>query len=399
MINSQEGGPAVWGRPARAIAGAVLALMPFLVLFLARPYWTHLVVACIAAALLRPLAGLLHARLHFPRALAVVVTILLMLAVLLVPLLLLPALASSLVDLLGRLGEYVPVAMGQLADGLRGVAEVELLGMAVDLSPLVDPLVAYLETSAQRVVQGELSESVLRDVVGVTLGLTLNTVSLVVAGVFTLIFAVYLIIDTSWIQRGIEGLVPPDQLREWRELARHLLMLWKTYFVSQLGVMAAVGVIVTIAAWLIGLPYPLALGFIAGLLEIIPNLGPLLAAVPAVALALFEGSTRFSMHPLLFAVLVGATYGIIQLFEDSVLTPSIQGHAVEMPPPVIMLSVLVGAHEFGLLGGILAVPVVVSARVILGYLYAKAHGRDPFLELDAGAVAQSDSAWQPEATG
>jgi predicted PurR-regulated permease PerM len=87
------------------------------------------------------------------------------------------------------------------------------------------------------------------------------------------------------------------------------------------------------------------------------------------------------------------------LFEDSVLTPSIQGHAVEMPPPVIMLSVLVGAHEFGLLGGILAVPVVVSARVILGYLYAKAHGRDPFLELDAGAVAQSDSAWQPEATG
>jgi predicted PurR-regulated permease PerM len=280
------------------------------------------------------------------------------------------------------------MVMEQLADALRDLSEVQLLGTTADLSPLVDPLVAYLESSRERVVQGQLSEGALKNTIGVTLGLALNTISLVVAGVFTLMFAVYLIVDTSWIRRGLESVVPPAHLHEWQALGRRLGSLWKTYIVGQLGVMAAVGAIVTIAAWLLGLPYPLALGFIAGLLEIIPNLGPLLAAVPAVALALFEGSTRFDMQRLLFAVVVGLTYVIIQLFEDSVLTPSIQGHAVEMPPPVIMLSVLVGAHEFGLLGAILAVPVVASLRAVLGYLYAKVQRRDPFAERSTSATDQ-----------
>jgi predicted PurR-regulated permease PerM len=132
--------------------------------------------------------------------------------------------------------------------------------------------------------------------------------------------------------------------------------------------MLAVGIIVTVAMWLLGIPYALALGFIAGLLELIPTLGPILAAVPAVIVALFQGSAWIDVNPLLLAVIVGGIYFLIQQLEDNFLTPSIQGQAVEMPPLVIMLSVMVGIHEYGLLGGIIAVPMVASAREILKYV-------------------------------
>lgn len=138
--------------------------------------------------------------------------------------------------------------------------------------------------------------------------------------------------------------------------------------------MLAIGIIVTIAAWLLGLQNALALGLIAGLLEIIPTLGPILATIPAVITALFQGSYRFDIDNLLLAVIVIIVYLLIQKLEDTVLTPTIQGRAVELPPLVVILSVLVGVHYWGLIGGIIAIPVVASARELLYFLDTKISG-------------------------
>jgi predicted PurR-regulated permease PerM len=100
---------------------------------------------------------------------------------------------------------------------------------------------------------------------------------------------------------------------------------------------------------------------------------------------LFQGSAWIDVNALLLAVIVGVTYFLIQQLEDNFLTPSIQGQAVEMPPLVIMLSVMVGVHEFGLLGGIIAVPVVASAREILKYVKER-------LEQSQSAPAQTEEA-------
>jgi predicted PurR-regulated permease PerM len=152
------------------------------------------------------------------------------------------------------------------------------------------------------------------------------------------------------------------------------------YIRGQLGVMLAVGVTTVIVALVLGLPYALALGLIAALLEIIPHIGPVLAAVAAVVVALFEGSSWIDIPPLALALIVIVAYILIQQLEEHVFTPTIQGRAVHLPPLVIILSVLVGLHEFGLLGAILAVPVVASTREILVYIHAKVNQQDPFPE-------------------
>ena len=177
---------------------------------------------------------------------------------------------------------------------------------------------------------------------------------------------------------SLVSMIPPGYEQEVTTLARRILNVWKGYVIGQLGVMVAVGLITWLVTWLIGVPQSLALGGIAGVLEIIPTLGPILAGVPAVLIALFQGSLRFEINNIIFAVIVIVAYLIIQKIEDTVLTPNIQGRAVELAPLLVVVSVMVGFHVGGFLGAIVAIPVVATAKEVFLYLHAKVLQQDPY---------------------
>ena len=378
---------APWSKPFR-VAGAVLLLLsPVVVLFLVRPYWPNLIIAAILAFLLKPVVGLFQNRLHLNKPVSVILTMLILLILLAIPLILLPALITSLGELVKSLAVSLETFSQKLAILLAEVEPVEIGGQVFDFSAITEPILNLLNASLLDYVKESPEEamSLLVSVLGSALSGIGGLISFFLTFFFTLTFTLYMLLDLSWLQTGLRFAVPAPLTTEVKALLSRIIFIWKAYIRGQLGVMLAIGVIVTVAMGLLGIPYALALGFIAGLLELIPTLGPILAAIPAVIVALFQGSAWIDVNALLLAVIVGVTYFLIQQLEDNFLTPSIQGQAVEMPPLVIMLSVMVGVHEFGLLGGIIAVPVVASAREILKYVKER-------LEQSQSAPAQTEEA-------
>jgi putative permease len=127
-----------------------------------------------------------------------------------------------------------------------------------------------------------------------------------------------------------------------------------------------VGLAIWMGLLLIGFPYALLLGFVGGLLNIIPYLGPVLGALPAIFLAIADPANLNLSQSL---VPVIAVYCLAQLFDNVVLVPFLVARIVNLHPFLVVLSVLLGANLFGVVGMIVSIPVVGALKVCFSVLY------------------------------
>lgn len=176
-----------------------------------------------------------------------------------------------------------------------------------------------------------------------------------------LVAGIFLAAQPRFYATGAIKLVPPQQ----RDLAleamgesERALRLWLR---GQLIAMLVVGVLTGVGLWALGMPSALTLGLLAGLLEFIPFAGPILAAIPAVLLAL-----AVSPDLALWVVLL---YFAVQQFEGILLTPLVQQYAVDLPGVVLLFSLLAFGALFGILGVVLAAPLAVVTYVLVKRLY------------------------------
>lgn len=130
---------------------------------------------------------------------------------------------------------------------------------------------------------------------------------------------------------------------------------------GQLVAMVVTGLLVGVSMWLLDVPAPLGLGIVAGLLDFVPLLGPLLAAIPALLLA-FTVSPQTTLFVLI-------AYTIIQQIEGNIVQPLVQQRAVSLPPAMLLFSLFAASSLFGLAGLILAAPLTVVAFVLVNRLY------------------------------
>jgi len=121
-----------------------------------------------------------------------------------------------------------------------------------------------------------------------------------------------------------------------------------------------VAIIATVGLWLIGMPYAVTLGIFIGITNIVPYFGPIIGALPVAIIAFTE-----SFHLVLLGLAVN--FGI-QLIEGNILSPLIVGKSLHMHPVLIMFALIVGAEVGGILGLILAVPVLAVLKVIVMHL-------------------------------
>ncbi len=195
----------------------------------------------------------------------------------------------------------------------------------------------------------------------VEVGTAAAEAAIAVATLLTLVF--FWLLEHARLQRYLLAYFPADN----RAGARHIwnevetrLGLWVR---GQLTLMGTMGVATGTAYFLLGVPGALLLGLIAAITEAIPIVGPLLGAIPAVLVA-------STVSPQL-ALIVAGVYVVIQLIEGSVLVPLVMRNTIGISPLLVMLSLLVGAAAGGLLGALLAVPIVASAEIILSQLQAR----------------------------
>jgi predicted PurR-regulated permease PerM len=190
----------------------------------------------------------------------------------------------------------------------------------------------------------------------------LASISNALAEILIVLFGgIYLAAQPRFYRSGAIKLVPAGKRRlvaEVMDESERALRLWLR---GQLAAMLAVGLLTGTGLWLLGLPSALVLGIIAGILEFVPFVGPILSAVPAVLLAL-------AVSPDL-ALSVVLLYFAVQQFEGYVLTPLVQQYAVDLPGVVLLFSLVGLGTLFGALGVILAAPLTVVIYVLVKRLY------------------------------
>lgn len=356
-----------WSSTTKALVSASLLILSA---YLLARFWvvvTPLLLAGILAYLLAPLVSRLERRLKLPRWLATVLVYLLLMAVLLTG----PALITPvLVDRLSQLGQALQDIIGSIESTMGGV--IRIGDVTIDGAQVVEQVVATLQ-------------GLINPVFGQTLNLAFELLSSVVMGVFVLVISFYLVKDSLALRRWVRQLPPVNYREDFRRLALEINQIWAGFFRGQLILSLVVSAGFTIVGALIGLPFALAMGLLAGLMEFLPSLGHTLWLIVASILAYFLGSTWLPIPNWAMLLLVIVLQAIYAQFDLNYLIPRVIGRRVRLHPLVIILGIIAGASVAGVLGVVLAAPTIATARVLGRYLFANLFDQDPFPELKQGS--------------
>ncbi len=258
-------------------------------------------------------------------------------------------LVAGLVGAFWLTGEQLAVQLRQLTELLPGGAD--------DVREWLErtPFGAWVVELSQRgleVAQGSLSG--LARFASTTFGAVAN-------GVLITFLALYLAADPGLYRRGLVTLVPHSGRSRVAAALDATGEVLKRWLMGQLVAMMTVGAITGIGLWLLDVPLAMSLALIAGVLEFIPFIGPILSAVPALLVAF----TQDGWTPLYVLLL----YFFIQQVEGNVLMPVIQKWAVSLPPALGLLGVVIFGLLFGVLGVLFATPLMVVVMVFVQKLY------------------------------
>jgi predicted PurR-regulated permease PerM len=179
--------------------------------------------------------------------------------------------------------------------------------------------------------------------------------------VLALVISLYLLVDGPRFRARSVELIPTQYRDKAVFLQDNVSRVLGGYLRAQFLLALIVGVATGIGMAVLGLPYAVVLGVLAGLFELVPMFGPILSAVPAVLVAMFL--------PFPTVIWVLLFFLVLQQVENNVLAPRISGHAVGLHPLGAMFALLAGFQLVGLLGGLFAVPVagVVWVLITAGY--------------------------------
>jgi predicted PurR-regulated permease PerM len=331
---------AIAGLTLLAVFGAailVLRLVDVLIL---------LFMALVIAATLRPMMSALQRR-RVPKSLAVLLIYLGILSVLAgFFVLVIPALINQG----GALIRGLPKVYASLVTSLNENPN-EVIRTLPQLLPTGDQLAGQLQTIGGSVLSGAL-------------GIGVGVLAFLTQALSVIVLSIYLVLDQSRLERFWLSLASadrrPEMLTIWREIESRM----GTYVRGELLLMSSIGVLASLGYLVIGLPYPLALGALTGLLEFVPMIGPTLGAIPAILVAL-------SISPQ--AALLVVVYSIvIQVTENNILVPRLMGRSVGVSPVMVILAIFAFSNLLGITGAFLAIPLAAILQVLMDHLVVHA---------------------------
>ncbi len=252
-----------------------------------------------------------------------------------------PALAESVVEFFESLPEQL---IGMLPPQFVGLAEEPIRALGVGLS---------------RAVQTALPQ--LASLGGNVLGLVSGTLASALQAFLILVVTAYVLYDFRGFSKVLMTLVPRPYQEGVGGLAARLDTVMGAFIRGQLLVSLGVGLLIWLGLALVGSPGAAAIALFAAVMNLVPFLGSVVPAIPAVLMVITQGWT-----PVLLVV---GVFVVVNQIDNHVLTPMILGRTTQLHPVTVIVAVLGGFSAFGLLGGILAVPVCAFIKVLYSEFY------------------------------
>ncbi len=201
------------------------------------------------------------------------------------------------------------------------------------------------------VLQSQLSD-LSRNAFSITLSIFDNVLTII----FLLVLTFYLMLERENLEERSASLFIGREERV-KKLIVHIEEKLGSWFRGQLFLSLVIGILTFIGLLILGIPYALPLAVVAGVLEVVPVIGPIISAIPTVLIAV-------TISPILSLGVV-AIYFIIQQLENNLIVPQVMQRAVGLNPLVVILAIAIGSRLLGLAGALLAVPIVVVGQIIV----------------------------------
>jgi predicted PurR-regulated permease PerM len=196
-----------------------------------------------------------------------------------------------------------------------------------------------------------------------------GTVAFIGACVAIPVLGAYLLYDSETIKRFFMGFVPAARRESTLTLLGELENVIGGFIRGQLLVGLSVGILIALGLTFVGEPYAILIGAIAGALDLIPYIGPIIAAIPAFTIAFISGG-----FPL--AVKVAIVFVLANQAEGHIIAPNIVSRTIQLSPSAVVVAILIGGDLYGVIGMFIAVPVAGIIRVLLLHVIPGSVSRD-----------------------
>jgi predicted PurR-regulated permease PerM len=361
---------------------AIIVALAILLISSVRQIMTPFITAIITAYLFNPLIGWLSRRTGIGRGLWIGVLYVLI-----------GALAYALIRSLGPIvtAQYtelvgqIPAMRQQIERLIAANQMIDLGGITIDLYAFEEPITGFLTDLAVG-----LPETLPH--------LVLTALERLLLFLMYLIVTFYLLLQAEQITNAMYGLVPAPYRAEIRGLGQQIDAIFAGYVRGTLLLIPIMAFFTYIVLTLLGIRYALVIAIATGVLEIIPVIGPWSAAGIAMMVSVFQPTTPFGWSHAVLAAVVGISYFVLRMLEDSFVIPHVVGHAVHLHPVLVLFAILAGGTLAGPFGLLLGIPVVAVAQLLLRYLYRKlvdAPGLPPPPEIKEPPLVQPQPQTKP----
>jgi len=266
------------------------------------------------------------------------------------------AFGAVLVAAVGVAAVFVPILIDQIGKFIDAVP-----GYVKDLTKGNGPL-GFLESDYHVVekVEKAIKHNSAGKVIGVSniaLSLTKGVISAIVAAVTITFMTLFMLLEgPTWIDRFF-GVLPEKKAQRWRSVGRDVYRTVGGYVAGNILISLIAGTLATIVLWVLGVPYPVPLGLLVALLDLVPLAGATVAAVIITGIAFTTG--------IWVGVIVLVYFLIYQQVENQLLQPVIYGKTVQLSPLAVLIAVLIGAKIGGIIGALAAIPVAGAIQIVL----------------------------------
>lgn len=328
-----------------------------------------LLFALALAYLLYPIASFLHTKIHIPWKIASILLLVVLLT----------------------------VVLGSAT--LGGIAVVDQVQSLIKfLQVQIDNLPKFIENlSANPITIGfytiDFSKVELTNVVNQLLGMvqpiltnTANILTSIATGAastvgwifFTILVAYFILSESGGTRRRMISIAIPGYMDDINRLSAELSRIWNAFLRGQIIIFTITLLIYIPVLGALGVNYYFGLAILAGLARFVPYIGTWIAWITLGLVTFFQPRTIFGLESIFYTLLIVAVAIVIDFILDNFVVPSLMGNALKIHPAAVMIAAIIFGGLFGLIGVVLAAPVIATLKLSLTYIFKKLFDQDPW---------------------